>query len=564
MIARTGKTASNRRRTLVPRMNRATRVSGTRFLASPWRGIVSWLARVPIADPVDRRNAPMLQVILILLGFAPPLLWLYRIALSGLAWRPGETGSLVTSLVLSAVALLGLGLVRRGHFKWAAGMLLATAVLSMLIDYARTGFTVQAYEQPAQVIWIVLAGLVIGRWALWLTYGSHVLAFAVGLLRDLSLHAGDGFDAWYNQLAGAVITALIFLLIAIVIDRSVAALRESLSEATRRRDELAHANTMLENEIDERERLKDQLVHAQKVEAVGRLASGVAHDFNHLIGLMLGYAQVSRRSDEAAELRRALAGVEAAAQRAGALTRTLLSFVRREATRLEYFDAGEALREMRPMLTQLFGTDITLEIEAPPTPLAIRFDRAQLALVVLNIAANASQAMPRGGRFRVAARAVPESDVEIELADTGHGMSVDVLERIFEPFFTTKPPGHGTGLGLAVAKDLVVGAGGRIGVRSEVGRGATFCIRLSRSETARSGALAGLAAQTRQVADRNDESADRQGAPASRLEPRLRHPGGNDPRNQPSVRPQGAAKAEAVVSLQSPSKGEDASHCGSG
>jgi signal transduction histidine kinase len=423
----------------------------------------------------------MLQIVLILFGFVPPLLWLYRILLSGLPWRPSETASLAMSLALSAIAIVSLLLVRRGRFKWAAGQLLAVAALLMMLDYARAGFTAQAYEQPVQVIWIVIAGLVLGRRALWLMYGCHLVAFALGLVRDLSLHSGEGFDAWNNQLVSALITAVIFLLIAIVVDRSVAALRESLREATLRGDELARANIRLEAEIDERERMKDQLVHAQKVEAVGRLASGVAHDFNHLIGLMLGYAQIGQRSGDPAELKHALAGIEIAAQRATTIAGTLLNFARREATQFEVFDAGEALREMKPMLAQLFDSGVKVDIETPTAPAPISFDRAQFTLVVLNIAANANQAMPRGGTFRVTARPSEDAGVELELADTGHGMSPDVQQRIFEPFFTTKPRGQGTGLGLAVAINLVSSAGGEITVESEPDRGSTFHIRFLRA-----------------------------------------------------------------------------------
>ncbi len=443
----------------------------------PWLASAAWLNRAPVEDPVDRRNATMLQVVLILFGFVPPLLWLYRILLSGLPWRPEETTSLAMSLALSVIAIVSLLLVRHGRFRWAAGQLLAVAVLFMIIDYASRGFAAQAYEQPVQVIWIVIAGLVLGRYALWLMYGCHLLAFALGLARDLSLRSGEGFDAWNNQLISALITAVIFLLIAIVVDRSVAALRDSLRDATMRGDELARTNVRLEAEIDERERMRDQLVHAQKVEAVGRLASGVAHDFNHLIGLMLGYAQIGRRSGDAAELKHALAGIEIAAQRAATIAGTLLNFARREATHLEVFDAGAALREMKPMLVQLFDSGVKIDIDTPMMLIPISFDRAHFTLVVLNIAANANQAMPRGGIFRVTARASQDAGVELDLTDTGHGMSPDVKRRIFEPFFTTKPREQGIGLGLAVAINLVNSAGGEITVESEPERGSTFHVR---------------------------------------------------------------------------------------
>jgi len=448
--------------------------SALRVLTAPWRASRRWLSNVPIDDPVDRRNAPMLQFVLIVLGVVPPLMWLYRIFGSDLPWRPGETSSLVMSLFTSAVAIASLVLVRFGRFKWAAGQLLLVAAALMIASYAESGFAKQAYEQPAQVVWIVIAGLVLGRRALWGMYGAHLVAFAVGLIVDLHARNGTGFDAWTNQLVSALITAVIFLLIAAVVDRSVAALRGSLNEATERGNELAIANRRLEAEIDERSRVQDQLVHAQKVEAVGRLASGVAHDFNHLLALVLGYAENGKRSDDVAELKQALIGVESAARRAVATTQTLLNFSRRDATRLETFDAAEALREMRPMLQQLFDSGVRMSIDTSTMPAPIRFDRAHFTLVVLNIAANANHAMPDGGRFRIAARTTADSQVEMEFADTGHGMSRDVQRRIFEPFFTTKPRGQGTGLGLAVAADLVKSAGGDLSVESEPAQGATF------------------------------------------------------------------------------------------
>lgn len=449
-------------------------------------GVASWLWRARVADPVDRRNAPMLQVVLLLLGLAPPAAWAYRGLFSGIPWRAGETTSLIVSLAISAVALLGVALIRRGRFQWAIRQMLALVAVAMILDAALEGGHRDSYELPLAVVWMVLAGLMVGRRALWLMYGCVLASFVVGAFADL--RSGRPGDTGSNLAVMIAINGLIFLLIAIVVDRSVRALRESLAEATRRGDELALANRRLEAEMAERESMRQQLVHAQKVEAVGRLAGGVAHDFNHLLGLILGYAAKGRVLDDPAELRKALAGVDAAGRRAAAVTNKLLTFARREVGRVERFDAAAALRELQPMLQQLFPPQVRAGCEAPSVPLPIVFDRACFDLMVLGVAANANDAMPDGGRFDVALRTLDGTRIELTLRDDGHGMEAAVRERAFEPFFTTKPPGLGTGLGLSVVHDLVVDAGGSVAIDSAPRRGTTVRIVLP---LARAGAADG-------------------------------------------------------------------------
>jgi signal transduction histidine kinase len=440
-----------------------------------WRHLRHWLADVPVADPVDRRNAPMLQIVLLVIVVVPLLMWMYRIFASDLPWRPGETTSLLMSLSLNALATFSFFLIRRGRFQWATRQLLAVVALFMIVSYTG-GLTAQSHEQPIQVVWIVIAGLIVGRRALWSMYACFLIALTIGLAVDLNSKAETIFS-WSDQTIAALTAAVLFLLISIVIDRSVAALRESLGEATARRDDLARVNARLEAEIIESERVREQLIHAQKVEAVGRLSAGVAHDFNHLLSLMLGYARRGRSVDDVAQLKDALSGVESAARRAVAVTETLLNFSRQDATKREVFDVVEAIAEMRPMLRQLFNPSVRIELTLPAGPIPIRFDRAQFGLIVINIAANANHAMTDGGRFVIDVRSSPAS-VEIDFSDSGHGMSAEVRERIFEPFFTTKPSGQGSGLGLAVAVNLVGDAGGRLSVRSEPGQGSVFVISL--------------------------------------------------------------------------------------
>lgn len=458
-----------------------------RWIGAPWRAVSTWLSRAPIDDPVDRRNAPMLQVLLLMLASLPPLMWLYRVVAVDTPWRPGETTSLAISLAISAFALFDIWLVRRGRFQAAVRLLMAVIAIAMLLAYLGSGFGANRFEQPIQAVWLIVTGLVIGRRALWLMYGWMVLAFAAGTFVDIGSERVP--DTAMMLVVDCAIAALIFLFIAIVVDRTVAALRESLHVATVRGDELARANERLQAEIAERERVREQLVHAQKMDAVGRLAAGVAHDFNHLLGLVAGHAARGRREEADPDaMRQALAGVESAARRASAVSRKLLNFSRLDAATPEIFDGGQALRDMQATLRQLFDPAVAIRMEIPEQPQPILFDRAQFDLVILNIAANAGDAMPAGGTFGVALRTDDTTGgIAIELRDSGQGMAAPVQARIFEPFFTTKPAGAGTGLGLPVVRDLVSDAGGEIRVDSAVDAGTTVRIVLPLASPTRSG-----------------------------------------------------------------------------
>ncbi|MGN7830992.1 sensor histidine kinase [Pseudoxanthomonas sp. 22568] len=435
------------------------------------RGVLDWFRDVPIADPVDRRNAPMIQVISLLLAMLPPLAWIYRASVD-IPWRPGEIASMVFSLAVSAAAGASFWLIRRGRFAAASYLLLAVFAVTVVPSYLSTGFDAQVYEQPILVIWMAIAGLVVGRRALWVMFACIAVAFCGGMWLEI---ARDG--EVYNRLVDLAARFAMFLMIAVVLDRSSVALRESLREANQRGNALAESNRLLEQEARERERAQEQLIHAQKVEAVGRLASGVAHDFGNLLSLILGYAGRGKRQDDPAALKEALAGVESAARRATLVTHKLLAFARQDETHLQTFDAGESLRELRPMLRQLFDPTVDVRLDVAEGLQPIRFDRTQFELMVLNIAANANHAMPGGGVFEVTAD-TGASGVAIGFRDTGTGMTPEVQARAFDPFFTTKPAGEGTGLGLSVARDLIQRAGGRIGVDSTVGAGTVIRIEL--------------------------------------------------------------------------------------
>lgn len=385
---------------------------------------------------------------------------------------------MLLSLCICAVSLGGVLLIRRGYFKLATRAFLLLIAFAMIASHADTGLAAQSHEEPLQVVWIAIAGLVVGRWALWAMYACSVLAIGIGFLVDLGKTSSGVFSS-VDEGVGVVTSATVLLLLAIVVDRCVAALRESLREATRRGDQLSIANLQLEKEIVERENAQERLVHAQKVEAVGRLASGVAHDFNHLLSLILGFARKGQHESDPDSLKKALSGVEAAARRAAAVSHKLLNFSRQEGAKVEALDVRLVIEELKPMLRQLFDPQTSVTVDMQPMPHWIAFDRSQFELVVLNIAANANDAMPEGGRFRVNLRMLADAGrVELEMSDSGSGMSPDVQARIFEAFYTTKPPDRGTGLGLAVVHDLILAAGGALDVHSEPGQGSRFVISL--------------------------------------------------------------------------------------
>lgn len=402
--------------------------------------------------------------------------------------------SMLASLGLCVLSALCVALIRKGRFQLALRLLLGVIALLMMDSYARQGMASNLYELPVQVAWLVVAGLMAGRRALWALYAWMVLAFTAGTLTDVRL--GKLPDPWQALASYGVISALMFLFIVVVVDRSTVALRESLAAARARGDELAAAKTRLEAEIAERERLHGQLIHSQKVEAAGRLAAGVAHDFNHLLNLVLGYAARASGTEDEAQRREALAGVESAARRATAVSRKLTTFSHRGTAVAETFDVNAALTEMQPMLRQLFGPGVVIVFEPAAQTQHVCMDRGEFELVVLNLAANANDAMPEGGRFGIAVRAQASGRVLLSFSDSGYGMDEAVRSRIFEPFFTTRTNGQGSGLGLAVASDVVAISGGSLSVDSAPGRGTTFQLELPLIDAAADEAEIAAAAAT--------------------------------------------------------------------
>ena len=247
------------------------------------------------------------------------------------------------------------------------------------------------------------------------------------------------------------------------------------------------------SDITDRKRLEGQLMQAQKMESIGRLAGGIAHDFNNLLtvisaGLDLGMAPLAPEHPSRARL----ADVADAAQSAAALTRHLLAFSRKEIIAPKVLDLNEVIRRTEKMILRLIGEDIELRAICGENVTPIRFDPGQVEQILVNLAVNARDAMPAGGRLTIATSnlwvddpqtardggARPGEYAVLAVSDNGAGMSEEVRAHLFEPFFTTKGPGQGTGLGLAMVYGAVQQNGGRIEVYSEPDQGTTFKIYL--------------------------------------------------------------------------------------
>jgi two-component system, cell cycle sensor histidine kinase and response regulator CckA len=245
-------------------------------------------------------------------------------------------------------------------------------------------------------------------------------------------------------------------------------------------------------DVTERVELEEQLNQAQKMEAVGRLAGGVAHDFNNLLTVILGYSDLLlEQLDEDPVLFQEVDEIKRAADRAATLTQQLLAFSRRQVLSQRPVDLDVVLDGMSGMLRRLIGEDVELTFKPSGALALTRVDPVQVEQIVMNLAVNARDAMPQGGRLTIETanvelrdhysprRAVePGAYVMLAVTDTGHGMDTATLEHLFEPFFTTKSPGQGTGLGLSTVYGIVRQSGGTVLVTSEPGRGSTFRIYL--------------------------------------------------------------------------------------
>jgi signal transduction histidine kinase len=260
--------------------------------------------------------------------------------------------------------------------------------------------------------------------------------------------------------------------------------------------ELETANRRLREQIVEREKTEEGLRQFQRLEAVGRLAGGVAHDFNNLLGVILGQSEILLdRSLEDASIR-GIEMIRKAAERGASLTRQLLAFSRQQVLESRIVDLNAVVTDLHSLLQRLIGEDIELVFRTDPKLGRVKADPGQLEQVIMNLAINARDAMPQGGKLTIATENAeldetyvdrhsmvqPGPYVVLVVSDNGCGMDAEILSHMFEPFFTTKELGKGTGLGLATVYGIVKQSGGYVWAYSEPGQGTSFKIYLPRVE----------------------------------------------------------------------------------
>jgi two-component system cell cycle sensor histidine kinase/response regulator CckA len=249
----------------------------------------------------------------------------------------------------------------------------------------------------------------------------------------------------------------------------------------------------------ERAEAEKQVRRAQKFEAIGQLAGGLAHDFNNLLTIILGYCNtLDEQFDDDDPRREEIAQIRTAGERATRLTRQLLAFSRKQILQPVALNPADAIAGLKSKLEEVLGEDVALVLNTDATGWPINIDPAQFELVLVNLAANAHEAMPRGGRCRIETAGVdldeafckthvgvePGSYVRISFVDTGVGIAAETRQRIFEPFFTTKARGKGPGLGLSTVFGIIKQSGGLVTVESELERGTTFSIYLPAAKDA--------------------------------------------------------------------------------
>jgi PAS domain S-box-containing protein len=405
--------------------------------------------------------------------------------------RQTGTGAIVSLPLLAGDRVLGvLGLSFADEREFTpderAFMLTLAAQCAQALDRARTVAALQRSERRSRSI-LESNMLGIGVWTAGrVTEANDALLELLGWTRE-------------ELAAGALVTAV--LSPAEYRDTDMKALEECVAHGTCRpyekeffrkdgtrvpvlvggamvEAEPAYQGVFFVLDLTDRRNAEARLHAAQRMEAVGRLAGGVAHEINNALQGVLGFAGFARRAVAAGtQAAQDVEEIQKAAVRAADITQQLLAFSRRQVRRPTDLDLGRVVTEFTPMMQQALGPERELVVRVPPGGAPVLADRGQLEQVLLNLTLNARDAMPGGGQLTVSV-ARHDGAVYLEVADTGGGMDARVRERVFEPFFTTKGPGQGTGLGLSVVHGIVHQSGGRIAVESVSGRGSVFRIEL--------------------------------------------------------------------------------------
>jgi signal transduction histidine kinase/CheY-like chemotaxis protein len=385
--------------------------------------------------------------------------------------------------------------------RWGARFVVGSGLSGLLWGIGGAGFYDPNALATQLIIPFSLGGMVAGASG---TSSSHMpafLAYSLGVLLPLAARYAAEGGALHWGMGG--LTLLYFGAMATIAINNHRAVhrsfrlrfenRDLLADLSRTQVSLADANRTLEERVAERsaalERQTDALRDAQRMESVGLLAGGVAHDFNNLLTVVLGNVELLLEDPHLNEDERlGLQEIHRAANRGAILVSQLLTFSRRQAVVRRVLDLNAVVSEVQPLLARLIGEHIELAVEMRAEPLPVRADATQLHQIIVNLATNARDAMPDGGRLTIETElvegnspALPDDPCRyalLSVRDTGVGMDAETRRKVFHPFFTTKDVGHGTGLGLATVYGIVEQSGGHVYVDSQPSRGSQFRIFL--------------------------------------------------------------------------------------
>jgi signal transduction histidine kinase/CheY-like chemotaxis protein len=363
-------------------------------------------------------------------------------------------------------------------------VLLVVGMFTMaMLGYAAVG--ILAGPAICVTVATVSAGVLLGRRGLMLLLGATAVGIALigtGMVTRVLPAPSAPMDSAALWIRSGSLSLFLLTLLSVALTFLVERLERAIAAARRE----THKRETAERE---REAAQAQVVQAQKLEAVGRLAASVAHDFNNLLAVVGTSAELLlRRLPAGARERADVEVVREAVAGGAALTRQLLTFARRRAAAPEIFDPGTRVLGVQRLVTTLVGSAVKVRWDVAEGVGPVEMDPSQLEQIVMNLAANARDAMPQGGVLEVS---VAAADVDgrppgvlLRVADSGVGMNEATRARVFEPFFTTKPEGHGTGLGMSTVQYLVQQAGGRVTLDSAPGRGTIVEVWLPRSSAA--------------------------------------------------------------------------------
>ena len=392
--------------------------------------------------------------------------------------------------------------------RWAAANAAAAGLSGLL--WGGGAVLVGAQAEAYRLLWIfVTGGMCTGAAALHYAHLPTVLAFI--LPACLPVAAALAAEGSPQGVTAAAMILVFLAALGLTAERSSCQFGRHLRtrfELAERTAALDAANARLRAEMEERRMAEAALRQAQKMEALGQLTGGIAHDINNVLQVVSGAAAlIGQRAEDAAAVRRRARMIADAVERGAAITRRLLTFARRGELRAEVVDPAGLLQGLREILAPAFGARIAIRVEAEPGLPPLLADREQLETALVNLAVNARDAMPEGGVLTLAAAMervaegaaappgpAPGRYIRLSVRDTGEGMDAETLARAAEPFFTTKPAGKGTGLGLSMAKGLAEQSGGAFAIESAPGRGTTVTLWFPLAEAAAAPAAAPQAA----------------------------------------------------------------------